>query len=119
MECKTSVTGESINGARPDIATYIMVKNTWRNKLTAFSNTDNKYSHASPDIIGVFVLERRRLAGKEFVYREFVEVVDGERGKKKKCRLGGSKTGPAGKEQICNGLGEVRAGGEGPGLAGG
>lgn len=109
------MTGENINGARPDIATYIMVKNTWRNKLTAFSNTDNKYSHASPDIIGVFVLRRRKLAGKEFVYRGFVGCRRPRGREKKKCRLGG----PAGKEQICNGLGKVRAGGEGPGLADG
>jgi hypothetical protein len=35
--------------------TYIMVKNTWRKRLTAFTNTDNRYNHASPDIIEVVV----------------------------------------------------------------
>ena len=30
---------------------YIMVKKTWRNKLTAFMSTASRYSHASPDII--------------------------------------------------------------------
>jgi hypothetical protein len=31
---------------------YMIVKNTWRKRLTALINTDNRYSHASPDIMG-------------------------------------------------------------------
>lgn len=30
---------------------YIMVKKTWRKRLTALISTASKYSHASPDII--------------------------------------------------------------------
>lgn len=30
---------------------YMMVKKTWRKRLTAFISTASKYSHASPDII--------------------------------------------------------------------
>lgn len=30
---------------------YIMVKNTWRKRLTAFINTAKRYNHASPDIL--------------------------------------------------------------------
>lgn len=32
---------------------YIIVKKTWRNRFTAFISTASKYSHASPDILGV------------------------------------------------------------------
>lgn len=31
----------------------MMVKKTWRNKLTAFMSTENRKSHASPDILMV------------------------------------------------------------------
>ena len=37
---------------------YIIVKKTWRNKLTAFINTANKYNHASPDIMPAVVRRR-------------------------------------------------------------
>jgi hypothetical protein len=30
---------------------YIMVKKTWRKRLTAFISTANRYSQASPDIV--------------------------------------------------------------------
>lgn len=30
---------------------YIIVKNTCKKRLTAFMSTDNRYSHASPDIM--------------------------------------------------------------------
>ena len=30
---------------------YIMVKNTWRKRLTAFIRTANRYNHASPDML--------------------------------------------------------------------
>jgi hypothetical protein len=30
---------------------YMMVKNTWRNRLTAFMSTARRYNHASPDIL--------------------------------------------------------------------
>ena len=30
---------------------YMIVKKTWRNKLTAFMRTASRYSHASPDIM--------------------------------------------------------------------
>lgn len=39
---------------------YMMVKKTWRNRLTAFINTANKYSHASPVIVVVVYGVRRR-----------------------------------------------------------
>jgi hypothetical protein len=32
---------------------YMIVKKTCRNKLTAFMSTANRYSHASPVIVGV------------------------------------------------------------------
>lgn len=32
---------------------YMMVKKTWRKRLTAFISTANRYSHASPDIMVV------------------------------------------------------------------
>ena len=38
-------------GAYHSRSLYIIVKNTWRNRLTAFMSTANRYSHASPDII--------------------------------------------------------------------
>lgn len=37
----------------------MMVKKTWRKRLTALINTDNRKSHASPDIMAV--VERGRL----------------------------------------------------------
>jgi len=30
---------------------YMIVKKTWRKRLTAFISTANRYSHASPDIM--------------------------------------------------------------------
>lgn len=30
---------------------YMMVKNTWRKRLTAFISTASRYNHASPDIL--------------------------------------------------------------------
>lgn len=30
---------------------YMIVKKTWRNRLTAFISTANRYNHASPDIV--------------------------------------------------------------------
>jgi hypothetical protein len=33
----------------------MMVKNTWRKRLTAFINTANRYNHASPVIVKAFV----------------------------------------------------------------
>lgn len=30
---------------------YIIVKKTWRNRLTAFMSTAKRYNHASPDIV--------------------------------------------------------------------
>jgi len=39
------------------MCTNIMVKKTWRNRLTAFNSTARRYSHASPDMMisGVFL----------------------------------------------------------------
>lgn len=31
---------------------YMIVKKTWRKRLTAFMSTANRYSHASPDMTG-------------------------------------------------------------------
>jgi hypothetical protein len=33
----------------------MMVKNTWRKRLTAFINTAKRYNHASPVIVRAFV----------------------------------------------------------------
>jgi hypothetical protein len=34
---------------------YMIVKKTWRKRLTAFISTANRYNHASPVIVGVGV----------------------------------------------------------------
>jgi hypothetical protein len=46
---------------------YIIVKNTWRNRLTALINTDSRYSHASPDIMGATLtcVTRNSIAGEK------------------------------------------------------
>ena len=36
---------------------YMMVKKTWRNRLTAFMSTAKRYNHASPDILAVLQIE--------------------------------------------------------------
>jgi hypothetical protein len=36
---------------------YMMVKKTWRNRLTAFMSTAKRYNHASPDILAVLGVE--------------------------------------------------------------
>jgi len=35
----------------------MMVKKTWRNRLTAFMSTAKRYNHASPDILAVLGVE--------------------------------------------------------------
>lgn len=38
---------------------YMMVKKTWRNRLTAFMSTAKRYNHASPDmVIGLLTADR-------------------------------------------------------------
>lgn len=40
----------------------MMVKNTWRKRLTAFIRTASRYSHASPDIMDKVLPAQARIA---------------------------------------------------------
>lgn len=40
----------------------MMVKKTWRKRLTAFINTANRYNHASPDIVSRYCAAYRLLS---------------------------------------------------------
>jgi hypothetical protein len=39
------------SGTHHSKSLYMIVKNTWRNRLTAFINTASRYNHASPVIV--------------------------------------------------------------------
>lgn len=62
VSVRTTTERRSLIGSRGgwqlDMCTNIMVKKTWRNRLTAFNNTARRYSHASPDMMisGCFFL---------------------------------------------------------------
>lgn len=59
---------------------YMIVKKTCKNKFTAFMTTANRYSHASPDIMGALTESRRS---------RFLQVAWMKRSRSKRfaCRL--------------------------------
>jgi hypothetical protein len=50
----SSICDDTVSGAtHHSRSLYMIVKKTWRNRLTAFISTANRYNHASPVIVAV------------------------------------------------------------------